>query len=152
MDYEKNLDESLKRSLNLKNANTHPCLYQKKPCEKGNNCPFLGLPNDTCLYFLTDTCTFGEKCKKRHLEEYKRTYQQTKESLKKKESLQKKEKLVINATCPCLFQHGKCKFGKECNFIGQPNNTCLHFVMGNCTINPCKWEHNEDLRKKISIS
>ena len=133
------IDSFLKDKLNLKEKNTHPCLFQKKPCKKGKNCPFIGLPNDTCLFFLTETCKFGEKCNKRHLEEFRNNYQNAKKEFK-----------ILNAACPCASQHGSCKYGDRCEFLGLPHNLCLYFLKGECTEGfSCPRDHNLKIKANL---
>jgi len=148
-DYEKNLDKYLQEKLHLNYKNTHPCVAQNKSCNKGNNCPFVGFPNDICIYYLSGSCNFGdEKCRKRHLPEYRDKYNSAKEDFKQ---IQPKAKKVVLAGCPCEAQHGKCEFGESCEFLGWPLDCCLHFVHGECKFAAqCKKRHYADLQKKYA--
>jgi len=81
-DYNETLDAYVKQRLNLVQNDAHPCM-QKGLCKKGLQCPFIGLPNDTCLFYLTDECRFGNKCRNTHYDEYAKIYKNAKEEFKK---------------------------------------------------------------------
>ncbi|UJR32622.1 hypothetical protein I4U23_020082 [Adineta vaga] len=80
--YNQMLDNFIKKRLNLVQNDAHPCL-QKKLCKKGSQCPFIGLPNDTCLFHLTDECNYGKKCRYTHYDEYAKIYKDAKHEFKK---------------------------------------------------------------------
>jgi len=63
----------------------HPCRAQGRICLNGKySCPFIGLPNDTCVYYVRGSCN-RVKCEYRHNEEYARFYKQAIESFNRKQ-------------------------------------------------------------------
>jgi hypothetical protein len=63
-------------------------------CTKGNDCLFIGFPNDTCIYYIYGKCT-QEKCHQVHYDEFARRYKVYKEefqNMKKQEFQQKCER------------------------------------------------------------
>ena len=78
--YNEDMDAFIKKKFALQhNPKAHPC---GNTCPKGHKCPLIGLPNDTCIYYLRNKCKF-DKCKKTHYDEYAQIYQQAKKEFKK---------------------------------------------------------------------
>ena len=87
-DYNERLDKHIKEALENIIHPSHPCEYQGKKCFKGSSCPLIGLPNDTCIFYIRGTCKRERgpiQCRQRHYENYANVYQKAKEQFKLKE-------------------------------------------------------------------
>lgn len=64
---------------------SHPCKKQQIKCLNGEvSCPFIGLPNDACVFYIRGNCKFGDdKCKYHHYKSYADIYQKAKEEFYK---------------------------------------------------------------------
>ncbi len=84
-DYNKRLDKHIKDEFKKVLKLTHPCDHQNRNCFKGSECPLIGLPDDTCIYYIRGKCKF-DQCKYKHNGLYANVYKKAKEEFKKEES------------------------------------------------------------------